>query len=284
MKVLSIGEIIWDVYPDKRCIGGAPFNFAAHSALLGEESYLLSAVGDDELAAPALEEVKRFKINPQFIKTLRGKQTGQCKVSLNQKGVPDYNVLTDVAYDYLEANDELLGFDAVAFGTLFQRSEQNKKLINEILSRYSFSHIFCDLNLRKPFYSKESALLCAQNATILKISREELSTATQLLLEREIAAPATAARALSAAFPNLKIILITLDCDGAFAFQTEEKRSYFVPAKSIKVVSTVGAGDSFGAAFLSSYAKNGDINEALERAVSLSSFVVSRVEAVPEKR
>lgn len=283
MKVLSIGEIIWDVYPDKRCIGGAPFNFAAHSALLGCQSYLLSAVGDDELAEPALKEADSFGIKPDFIKTVHQKPTGKCEVTLDKRGVPSYNVLTDVAYDYLSLDESLSDFDAIAFGTLIARSEQNARLIKEILANYSFSHIFCDLNLRKPFYSKESALLCAQNATILKISREELPQAVNLLLGHEIAAPATAARALSAAFPNLKIILITLDCDGAFAFDTNEKCSYFAPSKKVKVVSTVGAGDSFSAAFLASYAKNGDINEALEKAVSLSAFVVSSIEAVPKK-
>ena len=88
MKVLSIGEIIWDVYPDKRCIGGAPFNFAAHSALLGCQSYLLSAVGDDELAEPALKEADAFGIKPNLIKRVSQKVNGTIDIIKKNTSVP----------------------------------------------------------------------------------------------------------------------------------------------------------------------------------------------------
>jgi fructokinase len=283
MKILSLGEIIWDVYPDKKCIGGAPLNFAAHMALLGNESFLLSAVGGDELAAPAMEALEHFGVRCDLVRAVSDKATGKCLVSLNDRGVPSYDLQTDTAYDYLSADGVTDGFDALCFGTLIQRSEQNVKVIRDVLAKRTFSHVLCDLNLRKPFYNREALLLCAENATILKISREELAEACLLLLKKKISAPAPAARALSAAFGNLKLIIITLDSDGAFVFDTREKRSYFSPAKASRVVSTVGAGDSFSAAFLSSYAADGDINKALDNAISLSSFVVSRAEAIPEK-
>lgn len=283
MKLLSLGEIIWDVYPDKKCIGGAPLNLAAHTALLSNESYLLSAVGGDELASPAIAELERFGVKTDFISTVSDKPTGACRVTLSGRGVPSYEVLRDVAYDYLTCPTEISGFDVFSFGTLIQRSEHNRSVIKEILKNHSFSHIFCDINLREPFYCEESALLCAQNATILKISREELKSATSMLLGRETGAPATAARALASAFANLKIIIITLDSDGAFIFDTENARSHYAAAKSTRVVSTVGAGDSFGAAFLSSFCADGDIEKALQSAIALSSFVVSRQEAVPIK-
>ncbi|MBR3594234.1 MAG: hypothetical protein IKL44_06145 [Clostridia bacterium] len=283
MKVLALGEIIWDVYADEKHIGGAPLNFAAHMALLGNESYLLSAVGGDELAAPAKEALERFGVRCDLVQTVPDKATGKCLVTLDSHGIPNYDLQTDTAYDYLSCDGVTGDFDALCFGTLIQRSEQNVTVIKDILSKHCFSHIFCDINLRKPFYNRESILLCANSATILKISREELAEACSLLLGKEIFAPATAARALSAAFCNLRLIIITLDSDGAFVFDTREKRSYFSPAKAARVVSTVGAGDSFSAAFLSSYAVDGDINHALDCAISLSSYVVSRAEAVPEK-
>ncbi len=283
MKLLALGEIIWDIYAEEKCIGGAPLNFAAHAALLGADSYLLSAVGGDDLAAPAIKELERFGVKTDLVSTVCDKATGQCRVTLDGNGVPRYDLLADTAYDHLSADRNLSHFDAFAFGTLIQRSEQNRNVIKNILKNNSFSHIFCDLNLRAPFYSEESLRLCAENATVLKISREELADATKLLLGREISAPATAARALAAAYLNLAIIIITLDCEGAFVFDTAEKRSYYEPAKKTRVVSTVGAGDSFGAAFLTSYIADGDIKKALESAVFISSFVVSRKEAVPEK-
>ena len=184
MKILSLGEIIWDIYESEKCIGGAPLNFSAHAALLGADSFLLSAVGGDSLAEPATEALKAFGVKTDYVTTVAEKPTGKCLVSLDKKGVPSYALAEDVAYDYLASDASFEGFDAFSFGTLIQRSEGNRALIKQILANNKFPHIFCDLNLRKPFYDKESALLCAENATILKISREELPAATALLLDR----------------------------------------------------------------------------------------------------
>ncbi len=280
MKLLALGEIIWDIYPDEKHIGGAPLNLAAHAALLGNDSYILSAVGSDLLGDEAMAELARFSVKTDYVKTA-DRPTGQCIVTLDGKGVPHYDLLSDMAYDYLSGDEVFDGFDVLCFGTLIQRSEQNIKVIKDIIKSHSFGNIFCDLNLRKPFYNRESIVLCAENANVLKISREELCEATLHLLGKEIAAPATAARAISAAFPNLEIIIITLDCDGAFLFDTRKKTSYFAPAKKVKVKSTVGAGDSFSAAFLSSYIGGDEISAALEKAVERSAFVVSKTEAIP---
>ncbi len=283
MKILSFGEIIWDIYEDGKCIGGAPLNFASHAALLGADSYLLSAVGTDALAEPALDCLKKFGVKCDLVKKNK-KPTGQCIVSLGETKLPTYNLMSDVAYDYLDASTfKIKGFDALYFGTLIQRSPKNQKLIKKILKRCRFKHIFCDLNIRAPHFSRDSIMLCAENATILKISREELGTVTSEVFGETVTEPLEASRMLMGKFPRLKIIIITLDKDGAFALERQTERSYTLPAPETEVVSSVGAGDSFSAAFLVNYLKNSDTETAMTEAIKLSSFVVSQKDAVPIK-
>ena len=120
MKILSFGEIIWDVYETEKFIGGAPLNLAAHCSKQGAESFMLSAVGNDNLGKRALEEVKGFNVKTDFISVNQEKETGKCIVTLNKNGVPSYNVLTDVAYDYIKTPDNIKNFefDVFCFGRI----------------------------------------------------------------------------------------------------------------------------------------------------------------------
>ncbi len=104
MKILSFGEIIWDLYGDRRVIGGAPLNFAGHCAMGGHEAFLLSAVGQDRLGNAALAALADLGIGSDFVLE-NGRETGQCIVSLDEKGIPSYRVLTDTAYDNISGVD-----------------------------------------------------------------------------------------------------------------------------------------------------------------------------------
>ena len=99
MKIVSFGEIIWDVYPDESCIGGAPLNFAAHAAQQGAESLLISAVGDDALGEAAREALLRFGVDASLVSTVVGSPTGQCLVTLDEENKPHYDLLAHTAYD-----------------------------------------------------------------------------------------------------------------------------------------------------------------------------------------
>ena len=101
MKALSFGEILWDVYPNKKCLGGAPLNFAAHFAKQGGESYMLSALGDDELGKAALKKLSDWEVSSEYISVLKNRPTGRCVVTLNKQSVPSYDILQDVAYDHI---------------------------------------------------------------------------------------------------------------------------------------------------------------------------------------
>jgi len=283
MKILSFGEIIWDVYADKSCIGGAPFNFAAHAALLGAQSYLISAVGDDKLGQDALIAVNSFGIKSDYIQVIPEKPTGTCLVTLNENKVPSYNILEDVSYDYIcvPENVENIDFDVFYFGTLIQRSDNNVKTITELLSKIKCKEVFCDLNIRAPFYSKAGISLCCENASILKISREELPTVTETIFGKQVRDCFSAAEMIASAYKNVRLIIITLDSDGSYVYDVLNKKEYRQPCKKTAVASTVGAGDSYSAAFITSLCSGSDIETALEKATELSAFVVSRAEAVP---
>ena len=281
MKVLSFGEIIWDVYPDEKHLGGAPLNFAAHFAKQGGEAYVLSALGDDELGNEALNKLSLWKVNAEYVSVLSGKDTGKCLVTLDKQGVPTYNIVRDSAYDYINCSSVSDEFDALYFGTLALRNEYNRREISELIKSHSFKEIFVDVNLREPFISRESLMLCMENATVLKISDEELSAVSKILYNTEYDYKNIATE-ISKTFQNIKFIIITLGEKGSYAYDVFNKASFSCDAERVTVASTVGAGDSFSAAFLYKYMSGFDINSCLKTASRISAYVVSKTEAVPE--
>ncbi|MEE0896380.1 MAG: carbohydrate kinase [Acutalibacteraceae bacterium] len=281
MKVLSFGEIIWDVYPDEKHLGGAPLNFAAHFAKQGGEAYVLSALGDDELGNEALNKLSFWKVNAEYVSVLSGKDTGKCLVTLDKQGVPTYNIVRDSAYDYINCSSVSDEFDALYFGTLALRNEYNRREISELIKSHSFKEIFVDVNLREPFINRESLMLCMENATVLKISDEELSAVSKILYNTEYDYKNIATE-ISKTFQNIKFIIITLGEKGSYAYDVHNKTSFSCAAERVKVASTVGAGDSFSAVFLYKYMCGFDIDSCLKSASRISAYVVSKTEAVPE--
>lgn len=280
MKIVAFGEIIWDIYPDERYIGGAPLNFAAHAAQLGAQALLISAVGDDALGAAAREALSRFGVDDSLVSTIPDKPTGQCLVTLDEENTPHYDLLSYTAYDAIFC-DAVPNCDAFVFGTLIQRSRYNRRTLQQLLENGHFGEVFCDLNIRPPYYDTESVERCLRYATILKVSREELPAVTQLLYGASLDVEAAVER-ICTDYPNIRLCLVTLDCDGALVYESATDKTYRQAAKPVKVVSTVGAGDSFGAAFLTTYLRTGDIDTSVQRAVEISSYVVAHKEAVPQ--
>lgn len=279
MKIAAFGEIIWDIYPDQRCIGGAPLNFAAHAAQQGAEALLISAVGDDALGVLARAQLRSFGVDDCMVSVVSGKPTGQCLVTVDERSIPHYDLLAGTAYDAITC-DAPPACDAFVFGTLIQRSEQNRRALQQLLESDHFGEVFCDLNIRPPYYERESVVRCLRHATILKVSREELPAVTQLLYGEELPVQ-TAVSRICAAYPNIRLCLVTLDSDGALVYDATADKTYRREAKAVEVVSTVGAGDSFGAAFLVTYLRTRDIESALQKAVEVSAFMVAHKEAVP---
>lgn len=282
MKILSFGEILWDCYPDKKYIGGAPLNFAAHLAKHGENVYMLSSLGDDELGKAATEYLKKQNISTEYVFKCGEKETGKCLVTLDENQVPTYNLLSDVAYDYIPTDKVFDDFDVLYFGTISLREEYNKNSLKSLLDRCSFKEVFVDINIRTPFYTAETVRFAVESATILKISLEELAIVAELLGVSEFFDYKEFAKLIADEYKNINCIIITLGADGAYTYSAAEEKEYVCASELVTAVSTVGAGDSFSAAFLSRYLKNADIMQCLKHAAKIAAYVVSKFDAVPD--
>ncbi len=284
MKILSFGDIIWDVYPDKACIGGALLNFSAHVAKSGANSLLMSAIGDDKLGVDALEKLKKFGVDTKYVGVDKTRPTGQCRVTLDENAVPTFCLLDDVAYDNIILPEDALAenFDAIAFGSVPIRHTQNAETLMRLINNGRAGKVYCDVNLRAPFYTKETTNFCLKNSNVLKVSEVELEYVVTELLGEKMKGYDEALSLLAEAYKNIELVLLTCGEEGAYAYLTKEKYSYFCPPKKVEVVSTVGAGDSFGAAFLVAYLSGKDIPYCLEVATERAAYVVSHMDAVPE--
>lgn len=284
MKALAFGEVLWDVYPDERYLGGAPLNFSAHLSRFGAQVYLVSAVGVDELGDAALKQIRDWGVRCDYIDRLAHRETGKCLVTLRE-GMPSYRLLENAAWDTISAG-EIRGqtFDALYFGTLALRSRENRQQLQYLMDNNRIKERFVDLNLRPPFCDRETVNWALERASIVKISDEELPEVLELLGESKALDAESAAKSIARRFPQLDAVILTLAEKGSCAYAVKEDKFFRVDAVKTKLVSSVGAGDSFCAAWLYGYFSGKKWEECLRVGAALAAFVVSRPEAVPEYR
>ena len=283
MKAIIFGEVIWDVYPNKKTIGGAPFNFGANLALLGNEVYLVTAVGKDELGEEALGKATEYGIRTNLIQK-NDYPTGQCTVTLDENKVPSYYVHEDTAYDNIEVTEteiekiKKINADVFYLNSLIQRNKVSKKALLKILGECTFEEIFCDINIREGCFDRDSLLVCMENSTTFKISDEEI----HYLYDMGIVDPnATALKDICKAFPNINTLVFTKGAKGSEVYDAINDKTYTSPTPpKVNVLSTVGAGDCYGAVFLDSVKKGESIEEAIAKATERSARVVASYEAI----
>ena len=273
MRFAVFGEILWDIFEDEKKIGGAPFNLVAHAAGLGAEVDFISAVGADENGEAALAECRRLGLDCSNV-AVTDKPTGYCRVTL-KNGSPDYDLVLDTAYDNIPMPAFPRPADVFCFGTLAQRNAASRRTLRQLLEMYRGSEIFLDVNIRQHYYSPEMLDESLKAATILKVSREEASVFGIPGSPEEICS------ALMGRYPGIRLILMTLDSDGAFI--CEPDGNMICSSKpSCRVVSAVGAGDSFSAGFLVSFMRGEPLEVCLEKAVRIAGFVCEHTGAIPE--
>lgn len=232
-------------------------------------------------------EMTEFGVECRYIKK-NTQPTGQCFVTLDEAGIPHYNVLCDVAYDgiALDGGDFSRiaeeGYDALYFGTLIQRETASRKAVRDLVATCHFPTVICDVNLRPNCYDSDSVKFCLRNASVLKVSMEEepLLRAFGGYTPADDS-PRAVALALCESYPQLEVVLVTLGKDGSYAYTAKEGREFRQKSIGDTVVSTVGAGDSFAAAWLVSYLNQKPIAECMRRAAEVSGFVVAHTQAVP---
>lgn len=281
MNILSFGEIIWDIYDDKKLLGGAPLNFAAHAVKQGADAWILSSVGNDALGDLSIESINKFNVNTEYV-SKNNHPTGRCKVTLDKHKIPHYNLIDNAAYDFIDLPILSQNFDAISFGTLALRGKGNIHILEKILEKYKFKIIFSDLNIRPPHFTDSNIDFCLAKSNIVKISDEELPIIVKSSLKLNDLNVNESILKLSEKYKNIDLFIITKGSDGAVAYDAKAEAFFSCPAQEVTVVSTVGAGDSFGAAFLVEFFKSKNIKNALIKATQVSAYVVSQLDTIPE--
>lgn len=280
--IIGIGEILWDKLPDGKRLGGAPANFAWHIAQAGLDSYVVSAIGNDEEGDEILQALKHKDLHHLLTRTPY--PTGSVDVELDPQGVPRYQIHEQVAWDYIPFTSQLEALAArtraVCFGSLAQRNAVTRATIDRFLNampegedRYK---IF-DMNLRQHYYTPGLLQNSLRKCNILKLNDEELLTVKSLFGYAQTDF-GDICRQLLADY-NLKILILTCGTDGSTIF-TPESTSFY-PTPRVEVRDTVGAGDSFTAAFTATLLKGLPLTEAHRRAVEISAYVCTCDGAMP---
>lgn len=279
---IGLGEVLWDLLPGGRQLGGAPANFAYHAHALGAESLVVSRVGRDDLGRDLLERLNALGLATSGIAVDPVAPTGSVSVTLDPTGKPAYTIHLDVAWDLLEADPEGLraaaGADAVCFGTLAQRHPVARESIRRLLqaTRPDALCIF-DINLRQRFWSREVIVESLALATVLKLNDEELPILADLL-----GWPADDDHRLLARLAerfDLRAVALTRGARGSLLWTAG--RTWNWPGSDLKVADTVGAGDSYTAALALGLLSGKAPEDILRIAHRVADFVCTQSGATP---
>jgi len=280
--VVGMGEALWDVLPEGKKIGGAPANFAYHVSQFGLPSCVVSAVGDDALGHGIIENFVSKGLNHLIEKVPY--PTGTVQVEIDQAGIPQYEIKENVAWDNIPYTALLETLaektKAVCFGSLAQRNVVSRNTINRFLDampRNEESLIVFDVNLRQGFYNKEILCNSMKRCNILKINDEELITISRMFGYPGIDLQDKCWILLGKY--NLKMLILTCGINGSYVFTPGNVS--FQPTPKVEVADTVGAGDSFTAAFIASILKGKSVAEAHTLAVRTSAYVCTKKGAMP---
>lgn len=265
MKIAAFGELLWDLLPTGKVLGGAPANFIYRINSFGDEGTLLSRVGNDKAGREARIALKRLNVSDENIQTDYSFPTGSVKVKIDEFGNADYNIITDVAYDHMEINAEMIDAfrdaDCVCFGTLVQRYGISKNTLRELVHESPDVVKFLDINLRKKCYTATTVEDSLKMANILKTNDDELMLTKNLLGLKSKHLKDLALETIEKY--NLDILLCTLGQNGAFCL-TKDDVFHYDPGYQVSLGDTVGSGDAFSAGFVHYYMNGHSIDEALK--------------------
>ena len=280
--IVGMGEALWDMLPEGKKIGGAPANFAYHVSQFGLDSRVVSAIGKDELGDEILDVFAEKQLQHQIEQV--DYPTGTVQVTLDSEGVPCYEIKENVAWDNIPFTDALkrLAFStrAVCFGSLAQRNVVSRATINRFLDTMpdvdGQLKIF-DINLRQQFYTKEVLAQSFEKCNVLKINDEEL-----VVVSRMFGYPGIDLQDkcwILLAKYNLKMLILTCGTNGSYVFTPGTVS--FQETPTVPVADTVGAGDSFTAAFCASTLAGKSVQDAHKLAVEVSAYVCTQSGAMP---
>jgi len=278
---IGLGEILWDVLPEGRKLGGAPANFAYHVNQLGGVGIPVSRVGNDSLGREALDILQANKVSIDHISIDSVRPTGTVAAVVDEAGIATYTFPDDVAWDFIamvEADIALAASaDVICFGTLAQRASISRKAVRNFLLHAPDALKVYDINLRQDFYTPDRIRNSLDMADVLKINDDELA----LIIEM-FDLPLGERMALDELIDRhgLKLAVLTRGSEGALILSPDDVSD--LPGVPTSVVDTIGAGDSFTAAMALAYLHGKSLDEINRYATRVAAYVCGQAGAMPE--
>jgi fructokinase len=280
VEIVALGQVLWDLLPSGKALGGAPFNFAFHCHQLGRRAAFVSRVGRDELGREARAAVRALGMDDAFLQDDDSHPTGTVTVEL-EGGQPRYTIHENVAFDHLAAEPRLLDLVAranvVCFGTLCLRAPVSRDTIQRLVRAASGAIVVCDLNLRQQFYSPEIVESSLRASRWLKLNDDELRVLAEMFRlpgRRDSAKLANLRKRFA-----LELVALTRGAQGALVQTLDEEVA--VPGVAVAVADTVGAGDAFTAGLAVRVLEGAAVAEAAAFANRLAALVATRPGGTP---
>ena len=276
-KIAAFGEVLWDLLPDASVLGGAPFNFTYRINSLGNEGVMISSVGNDNLGKEALKTISVLQITDRYIQLNPQCPTGTVNVFFDEFKNPDYEIIKNVAYDFVTFNDDLEKLisqvDCICFGTLAQRNELSRQTLQKLLHHFNGKFRFYDLNLRKECYSSENIVSSLCNTDILKLNKQEAAQLNQLLQLNKNGLVEICTELIHSY--QLQYCVVTLEEYGSLAVSSKDEVVY-TPGFEVKLIDPLGAGDAFSAGFVDALLHGESLQEASEIGNRLGALVATQ--------
>ncbi len=277
--IIGLGEVLWDMLPQGRQLGGAPANFAYHVSQLGYQGIIVSAVGNDALGNDIVKELDSHGIASRI--SIVDAPTGVVNVSVDDKGIPSYEIVENVAWDNIPYSEDLqyLASQAVAvcFGSLAQREIVSRDTIMQFIESLppTCLKVF-DINLRQRYYTREIIEWSLEHCDVLKLNDDELAIIKEMLEATTLSDDSFVAKLKQ--LYDLKIVILTCGEKGSSVYYDDEVNFELTP--QVEVVDTVGAGDSFTAAFVATLLQGKSVVEAHRQAVATSATTCTHKGAI----
>jgi fructokinase len=279
LKTVCFGEVLWDIFPDHKKIGGAPLNVAIRLNSLNNDSYMISRVGNDNNGAILTDFVKKSGVSTDYIQRDSILHTGEVTIELDDKGAATYDIMFPRAWDKIECNEKIINLvkesDAFIYGSLAARDEVSKNSLFQLID-YANYKIF-DINLRPPYYSKELLIQLMNTSDFIKFNDDELFEISKYLGSKYHSLEQNISYVSKKTATNH--ICVTKGSHGAVLLYNDT--FYYNSGYQIKVKDTVGAGDSFLASLISHLLKRVHPQEAIDFACAVGALVVGREGATP---
>jgi len=280
--LVGLGEILWDMLPTGKQLGGAPANFAYHAQALGANGVVVSCIGDDEPGKEVLSRLGGLGLDCRYIAVDKAHPTGTVTVKLDENGEPDFTIHENVAWDFIPLSADLLELavrtDAVCFGSLCQRLEVSRDTVRQFLqaTKPDCIRVF-DINIRQSFYNKDIVHAMLGLSNVLKLNDEELPIVAELL---DITGSQSDILSQLTQRYKLRLIALTRGAGGSWLYAQEQDSSH--PGFTAQVADTVGAGDSFTAMMTLGLLRGEELDKTNEDANRVACYVCSQSGATPE--